>query len=58
MAHVFWLALASGRDLVGWPVTLLVAGFLTLLCTAACIRTSRINGKINNPLRAALAAAE
>lgn len=57
-AHLLWLTLASGRDLFGWPVTLLVVGPLALVTAAAAIRASLIANKINNPLRAALAAAE
>ncbi|BBC32823.1 hypothetical protein SGFS_041170 [Streptomyces graminofaciens] len=56
--HLFWLTLASGRDLFGWPVALLVMGSLTLTTVAAALRAARITAKIDNPLRDALAAAE
>ncbi|WP_328506097.1 hypothetical protein [Streptomyces sp. NBC_00391] len=55
--YLLWLALVTGRDLMGWSVPLIVTIALVGVFTAASVLTSRINEKRNNPLRAALEAA-
>lgn len=53
-----WLALTTGRDLMGWPLTTAVALLLATVSVTAGALTARINGRRDNPLRTALAAAE
>ncbi|MFC5216388.1 NACHT domain-containing protein [Streptomyces coerulescens] len=57
MCYLFWLALVTGRDLIGWSVPLGLAAVLAGACVSAGILTARINDKRNNPLHAALSAA-
>lgn len=57
IGYLFWLALASGRDLLGWPSCLLVTALLIGVTTTAGALTARINEKRDNPLRAVLEAA-
>ncbi|MGW2641018.1 NACHT domain-containing protein [Streptomyces sp. NPDC001348] len=54
--YLFWLALASGRDLVGWTTTLVILTLLAGVCATAAILTERINEKRDNPLRTAVLA--
>ncbi|MFF7447059.1 MULTISPECIES: NACHT domain-containing protein [unclassified Streptomyces] len=54
---LLWVAIDTGRELTGSrPIPPLVAAVLIGCCAAAALRTSQINGKRNNPLRAAFAA--
>ncbi|MEU5324096.1 NACHT domain-containing protein [Streptomyces sp. NPDC021056] len=51
------VAVDTGRELTGgWAIPLLVAAVLSGCCAAAGLRTSQINRKRNNPLRAAFSA--
>ena len=49
--YLWFLALVSGRDLFGWPMTLAVTGTLAVLLTAASLAVNHIDNKLNHPLR-------
>ena len=51
LIYLCFLALVSGRDLFGWPMTLTVTGTLAVLVFVASSAVTHTDQKLKNPLR-------